>query len=364
MTGIFLFISSITGSVLVFHHDIDHAQFASLSTLAAPAPDLSIDNSFARIRQTFPESDIRIPALPEDPEQALKYEIRTDGTRQWIFVHPETGKTVATVARADKRLVHVLLDLHYNLLSGTPGKIAVLLGGLSLIVLSITGFLLYRKSILKVLSFRQRVSFKSRRSFFSSLHRVIGVWSLIFNLFISVTGTWIAFTIVQSALAPISAGTSERPSSATVSVDGALEQVRERYPEFEINYLRFAGGTLSVLGRLKSDPVYYGATSSNLQVDLGSGEVKGVNFVAEKPWQERMLLVFKPLHFGDYAGLPVKILYCFFGMMPGLLSVSGFLIWKLRNHKPQERMPRRRATLAFNPSLKSAPRVNLLKSNK
>ncbi|GAB3833009.1 hypothetical protein GCM10028895_51500 [Pontibacter rugosus] len=158
-------ISSITGSVLVFHHEIDHAQFASHSTLEAPAAGLRIDNSIKRILQAYPGSDIRVPELPKGPNQALKYEIRKDGIRKWIFVHPQTGKALATVARADKRLVHVLLDLHYNLLSGTPGKILVLLGGLSLIVLSITGSILYRRSIWKVLSFRQRVSFKSSRSF-------------------------------------------------------------------------------------------------------------------------------------------------------------------------------------------------------
>ncbi|PRY07432.1 putative iron-regulated membrane protein [Pontibacter ummariensis] len=352
LAGLFLLISSVTGSVLVFHHDIDHAQFAGLSTLAVPATELKIDSSIARILKAYPGSDVRVPELPKGQDQALKYEIRSTEGRKWVFVHPTTGETLATVARADKRLVHTLLDLHYNLLSGTPGKIGVLLGGLSLIVLSITGLLLYRKSIWKVLAFRQRVSFKSRRSFFSSLHRVIGVWSLAFNLFISITGTWIAFTIVQSALSPVSVSTVEGNAPTMVSVDSVLKQISKDYPEFEINYLRFAGGTLSALGRLKSDPSYYGVTFSNLQVDLSSGQVKGVNFVKDKPWHERLLLVFKPLHFGDYAGLPVKLIYCFFGTMPGVLAVSGFLVWRLRNRKPQERIVRRRLPLTPGDALK------------
>ncbi|MBC5993986.1 PepSY-associated TM helix domain-containing protein [Pontibacter cellulosilyticus] len=333
VAGIFLLLSSITGSVLVFHHDIDHAQFDGLSMLATPAAELKIDRSIVRMLQTYPGSDIRVPELPRKPDKALKYEIRQGSIRQWVFVHPETGETLATVARADKRLVHVLLDLHYNLLSGTPGKIVVLMGGLSLILLSITGFLLYRRSIWKVLSFQQRVSFKRRRSFFSSLHRVIGVWSLVFNLFISVTGTWIAYTILKSAIPQVSATPVEHSTSALVSVDGVLEKVNKDYPEFEANYLRLAGSTLSVLGRVKSDPAYYGKTFSNLQVNLYSGQMQGVNFVKDKPWHERVLLVLKPLHFGDYAGLAVKLIYCFFGMMPGVLAVSGFIVWKLKYSK-------------------------------
>ncbi|MCJ8167135.1 PepSY domain-containing protein [Pontibacter sp. E15-1] len=342
--GVFLLVSSLTGSVLVFHHDIDHAQFAHLSTLEEPASGLRIDSSLGRIREENPGADIRVPGLPEGPLEALKYELREGGSRRWVFVHPETGQTMATVRHAEKRLVHVLLDIHYNLLSGTAGKIIVLLGGIALILLTLTGFLLYRRSILRVLSFRQRVSFKSRRSFFSGLHRVVGVWSLVFNLIISVTGTYIAFTIVQSALAPSS--TVEDDSPATVSVDAVLRQVKEDYPSFEVNYLRFSGGTLSVLGRLNSDPAYYGATYSSLQVDLSTGKVKGTSFVRDTPWHRRWVTVLKPLHFGDYAGLWVKLLYSSFGMLPGILAVSGFLVWRLRGRRPDRGTPQRRAVPA------------------
>ena len=343
LAGIFLLLSSITGAVLVFHHDIDHAQFSRLSALSAPASTLNIDQSYERIRRQYADSDIRIPGLPETPEQALQYEIRQGAARKWLFVHPETGATLATVDRADKRLVHVLLDLHYNLLSGTPGKIIVLLGGLSLITLSVTGLLLYRKSLLKVLTFRQRVSFKSRYSLFSSLHRVVGVWSLAFNLFISITGTWIAYTIVEQALAPVTASVPIVP--AAVSVDGVLSQVRKDYPDFEVNYLRFAGGTLSVLGRWQDDPAYYGFTYSNLQVDLSNGQVLKENFVRDLPWHKRVLTILKPIHFGDYAGLGIKLLYSIFGILPGILAVSGFLIWKLRPAAtPRTQLPKVKRT--------------------
>jgi hypothetical protein len=61
---------------------------------------------------------------------------------------------------------------------------------------------------------------------------VIEVWSLVFNLLLSITGTWIAYTIVQSALVPVSAGPIAN-STVTTSVDSVLEKVGQlhRQPE-------------------------------------------------------------------------------------------------------------------------------------
>lgn len=241
-----------------------------MSRLKAPARTLSIDKSFEQIRQLHPGCDIRIPVLPAAPDEALKYEIRENKGRKWIFVQPETGKVLVTVERTDQRLVHVLLELHYMLLAGTTGKVLVLLGGIALFALSISGFILYRKSIAKVLLFRQRVSFSSSRALFSSLHRVVGVWSLAFNLLICVTGSWIAFTIVQSAFSSTGAIAVEAPASSA-SVDDALRLVGEEVPLFEIKYLllpKKAGDPLRLLGRHQGDPAWYGRTLSHIQVNL------------------------------------------------------------------------------------------------
>ena len=335
VAGLLLLISSITGSVLVFHHDIDHAQFSNWNTLGKPATGISIDSSFEPIRQSYSDYDIRIPDFPETSSQALKYELRKGNTRKWIFVHPMTGEVIGKVEQADQRLVHILLELHYMLMSGTFGKVVVLLMGIALMVLSITGILLYRRSILKVLSFRQKISLVSRRSFFSSLHRIVGVWSLIFNLFIGITGTYISFTLVQSAIS--SGGNLKMESPAlSISIDATLDQVRKEYPAFDINYLLFpknVNGNLTISGRLKSDPSWYGFTNSKIQVNPRTGIIEAATFLQDTPWHNRFVAILKPIHFGDYAGIGIKLLYCFFGIFPAILAISGFLIWRLRSVK-------------------------------
>lgn len=338
IAGIFILAISLSGVVLVFDDEIDDATYARELQLEMPAKALHIDRSYDWVRQQNPGWDMRIPALPASADEALLYELRQGQLRKWIFVHPETGQELATVAQAHNRLTYVLLNLHYNLLSGTPGKITVLLVGLTLLALTISGFILYRRSIVKVLTFRQGVSFRSRRSMFSSLHRVVGVWALAFNLLMCVSGIALSISVVNSAL---KGGNKEISVPAVgISVDGAMAGVNSSHPEFEVTYVRFptsAEGKLQFLGRMYSDPSYYGRLYSSIQVNYTSGEQEKVYFLREQPWLERFLTVLHPIHFGDYAGLFVQILYAICGLMPGILSISGFVIWYYRQKPGPQR---------------------------
>ncbi|WP_205502163.1 PepSY-associated TM helix domain-containing protein [Rufibacter psychrotolerans] len=340
IAGIFILVISLSGAVLVFDDNIDEASFRQESTLTAPANSLRIDASFERVRQQNPGWEVRIPSLPAAPTQALHYELRQGQLRKWIFVHPVTGSEQATVAQAHNRFSYLLLNLHYNLLAGTAGKIVVLLAGLALLLLTITGFLLYRKSILKVLTFKKRVSGKNRRAFFSSLHNIVGVWSLVFNLFMCVTGLSLAITVVGNAF---KGGKKEIVSPAIpVSIDAMLLHAGQTYPAFQVTTIRFpknAEGKLQLLGRQASDPAYYGKYYSSLQFNYKTGEMGKADFLKDQPWSKRFLTVLHPLHFGDYAGLFVQLLYCVGGIMPGVLSISGFILWRFRPKRTTRKAP-------------------------
>ncbi|AKD03449.1 PepSY-associated TM helix domain-containing protein [Pontibacter korlensis] len=333
----FILVISLSGVILVFDDDIDEVMFASHSELATPAQALQIDKSIGWVRAENPGWDIRVPSLPATPSEAVLYELRQGQLRRWLFVHPETGEKLSTVGQAHNRLTYVVLNLHYNLLSGTPGKIAVLLIGIALLFLTITGFMLYRKSILKVITFRQKISLISRRSMYSSLHRIVGVWALVFNMLMCVTGLSLAITVVNSAL---KGGTQEiAVPEITASVDAALTEAKASYPDFNITYLRFPvndEGKIQLLGHLESDPSYYGKFYSKMQADYKTGELGEPFFVGDQPWLDRFLTSLHPIHFGDFAGLFVKLLYAFFGLMPAILSISGFVIWYYRQLPTQE----------------------------
>ena len=341
IAGIFLLAISVSGALLVFHDDIDRTFYAKYYSVSQPANSLNLDSSFEKVRLPNPGWEVRIPELPTHPHAALKYELRQKMLRKWIFAHPETGEILHVFDRADNRVTQLMLELHYTLFAGIFGKIVVLLCGLAFLMLTVTGFILYRKSLLKVITFRQQISLKNRRTFYSSLHRVIGVWSLVFNLLMGITGTWLAYGVVENALKK--KNTAIETPAIPISIDGVLAKVKKENPEFEVTYLRFpakADGTLNLLGRHQTDPAVFGNLYSSVQVNYTSGEIEKTELLKEKSWNAQLSKILHVLHFGDFAGLWVKILYSFFGIMPGILAVSGFVIWYFRRN-PRPKMKRK-----------------------
>ena len=337
MAGIFLLVMSVSGSILVFHHEIDHAFFADRFITDEPAQGLSFDNSFENVRTTHPGWEIRVPGLPE-PGESLRYELRKDNVRKWVFVHPQHGSILGTVDRADRRLINLLLTVHYSFFAGTPGKLFVAVLGVVFLVLLFTGIIIYRKSLVKVLLFRQHFSLKSKRALFSSLHRWVGVWGLMLNIFICITGIRMAYVVACGAMKAVPLEISV--PAMTQSIDAMIANARTRHPDFEVTYIRFPAnesGKLSLLGRHLSDPDYYGSFYSSMIVNWKSGQVEAITSLKDKSWLDRFLIILQPLHLVDFGGMVVKVIYSIAGLLPGLLAISGFVIWRYRKRVPHKR---------------------------
>jgi uncharacterized iron-regulated membrane protein len=70
------------------------------------------------------------------------------------------------------------------------GELLVALLGVVLMLSMATGAVVYRKHLVPVLLFRQKINWKNTRSAASGLHRVVGVWALLFNFAVAGSGVW------------------------------------------------------------------------------------------------------------------------------------------------------------------------------
>jgi len=54
------------------------------------------------------------------------------------------------------------------------------------------------------------------------------------------------------------------------------------------------------------------------------------------PWYLRAIEVSRPLHFGNYGGLPLKIIWTLLDLITIVVLGSGLYLWLIRRRSPME----------------------------
>ncbi|HEY0731342.1 MAG TPA: PepSY-associated TM helix domain-containing protein [Chitinophagaceae bacterium] len=331
--GLFLLLMSISGAILVFADDYEAATDSKWSKVDNASGSFSYDASLSEVSRLYPGWEIRTYGSPAINE-AIIYELRNKEARKRVYAHPVEGTILHVDEEAHKKWYKQLLLFHYTWFSGTAGKIFVFIIGILFLITLLTGLYVYRRSLIKVFRFRVKFNKRTRRSYHSSLHRIVGVWSLIFNLFIVATGLSMAGQVAIAAL-KAGAGSKSSATNQTFAVDHHRDALLQANKDFEVHLLRIrpAGNSIQFIGRYTSDPSYYGLYYSSFTINAETGIVENKTVLSEQSLGKRLLSMSGPLHFGNWGGLPVKILYCLFGFTPALLSITGFVIWRTKRRK-------------------------------
>ncbi|MHA6279701.1 PepSY-associated TM helix domain-containing protein [Salinimicrobium sp. CAU 1759] len=324
IAGLFLILMGISGAILVFQHDIENYQWQEY-TEVEDFNGLNIDRGISTIQEKYPNWDTRLMHFKKN--EALIFNLRKPTERLFVFVHPSSGEIIKEVNELTT-FTRWLLKFHYSFHAGAAGRILVFIIGVIFLFSLITGIFLYRKSIFKTLTFRTHVLHKSRRTFYSSLHRIIGTWALLFNLVLVVTGVFLAWTVAAAGLNPPAA---PQTPIVTAPVKDLLEEVQLKHPDFSPTYIRLplnSEGNLIIYGLFDDDPFYYSEFYNKISANYLSGEITGITRIQEADLQTKLSSTLIPLHFGQYGGIWTKLLYCITGLTGPFLSITGFLIWK------------------------------------
>ncbi len=341
IAGAFLLMMSISGSILVFSDEIEHAYHPHLSLNTTSNAHVTFDASFNKVRELYPGWDLRLYEAPK-AGSPVAYQLRQKGERMQVFLDPVSGAVLQVTDKAQNQLQNFLLTLHYTLFAGTPGQVVILLVGIVFFICIITGLYIYRKAILKVLLFKVKLNRNSSHAFYSSLHRLAGVYGLLFLLLVVSTGTSIAIRILSAKPEKGRAGPLKAAPRA-VYIDKSVASLRSAHPDFTIGMIAVPadGQSVQIRGRFRDDPFYYGSYYSLIVFDAGTGKPQRIEALRDQPFGKKWMTMVSPLHFGNYGGLPVKIIYSILGLTPGLLSITGFVIWRKRkNFKRRRQMDR------------------------
>ncbi|WP_029038304.1 PepSY-associated TM helix domain-containing protein [Salinimicrobium xinjiangense] len=336
IAGVFLVLMGISGSILVFQYDIEDYQWKEYKEVENYS-GLNIDLAIRKIQEEYPGWDIRLKHFKE--QEALIFNLRKPTERLFVFVHPSTGKIIKEVNELTT-FTRWLLKFHYSFQAGSAGRILVFIIGVIFFFSLITGIYLYRKSVLKTLACSTRLNLKTRRTFYSSLHRIVGTWALLFNLVLVVTGVFLAWSVAAAGLkSPVIPQTPE----ISTSVENLLNRIESQYPDFTPTYIRLplnSEGNLTVYGLFDDDAFFYSEFYNSVQANHTSGEIEAVVRVQEADLQTKLSSTLIPLHFGQYGGIWTKLLYCLVGLSGPFLSITGYLVW--RQGKPAKKLKQKK----------------------
>lgn len=328
IAGLFILILGITGSILVFHNEIEQSADARYLKLENDLP-ADIDKAYKTITKTYKNWEVRLEHFSNEPAEALVFGLRRPAERLSIFVHPATGE-ILKQTDSEKTFIKWILKLHYSLHAGTAGKTIVFITGILFLLSLVTGLVIYRKALKDILLFRVKFKQKNKKSFSSSLHRYVGVWAVILNLIIVITGLLISYDVMMFGYSNTSTKNPESPE-ITISLQKALATIDSIHPEFFPNYIRFPktdGAPLLILGAVKDQPFYYSKTGNSVSVDPVTGELVEFKIAERSSSKIQIASISKAIHFVEFDNIFVKLIFCMAGLSVPLLSITGFLLWK------------------------------------
>lgn len=341
VAGLGLLVIGLTGSLLVFRDQVEAAANPALIRIATPnAPRLPLDTLLAHVQRQVPDYELTGWTLREPPERGYAdflYLIRR-GSDQWqvATLDPTTGAVLATPRAYTATLSGWLLSLHYEFLADHAGMAVAGLLGVLLCLLGLSGVWLYRDFWHSVLRLRWR---RGARILFSDLHKFTGITSAAFNLLLGFTGAYWNLTHVAGEwLHPQPPQPKmERPLyPATLSLDALAADAALRLTGFRPHFVSLPAapdGGITLWGAVEPRPGWrsaYGSTVSYHATTLA--HVATADLRTASVWPQ-VVDSFRPLHFGSFGGLGVKLLWCLGGLTPGTLAVTGFAIWRLRRRR-------------------------------
>lgn len=330
VSGFFIFIICVSGSVLVFHNEFNRLAYPSVS---GTGQQITLDSAYSSVRRTYPKAQISHCELPASGNEIFIFSIYDStyklGTKPFpVFVQPRTGVVIGF--RPNRfYFMNWLAGLHNSFHAGKEGEWFLGIVALIFLLSLLSGCILYRRSMVDTILFRRKVFRKG------NLHQVIGTWALLFNLMMGVTGFWMQRYVFKSSFyqsydyKPV-----VHPSPPLFfNFDSSWRQVQKKYPGFTGHVVYFAQapkGKTAIYGSNRSNSFIHSKKFADAVMLDSAGRIARTAFVNEIDVDSRYDIINAQVHYGQYGGLAVKIVYGLFGMTGALLSITGFILWLRR----------------------------------
>ncbi len=258
---------------------------------------------------------------------------RGSSKNQRLF-DPYNGKDVGRSKPYSISVLAWLSDLHTNLLSGRSGRFYNGLSSIAVTLLCISGLVVWWPGIARwrrSLLIDWRANWKRLNW---DLHSAVGIWMFAFVFVWGVTGIYVCmpepfndFVQKVSPSPPQPRAQIVEPQARVLSVaEPVIAPAKPARPVETIG----PGDESTLLPPEPARPPR--PRRPRIQPKLSVGET--------------VLRWFYYLHFGNFAGWPVKALWVLLGLSPVLLFITGAIMWWNRVLSREARATRRRASVS------------------
>jgi uncharacterized iron-regulated membrane protein len=345
---LFLLSECLSGLPLIFGEEIfdlmhDHVRPAALPVNATLA---SLDSMVAAGSQRYPGQKILFLSWDEDEPRVFldispTYDPKPGQDHSLVF-DAHTGKLLEE-QQIPIGFLDYVFKLHTEMYVGLPGELFLGCVALTFLVALVSGVVVYGPFMRRLDFGTVRKNKHSRLRWFD-LHNLIGIVTFTWAAVVGVTGAmntvstplfglWRAQELPR-LLAPYVGKPMPQHFS---SVDAAVATAQRALPGMKITSVGFPtpvdGSPRHYLIWTKGSTPVTSQLFTPALIDVESGQLT----VAEGlPWYLRILEISRPLHFGNYGGLPLKIIWAFFDLALMVVLISGLYLWLSRRKTPIE----------------------------
>jgi uncharacterized iron-regulated membrane protein len=350
----------VTGSILVFRNE--------LGNLLEPPPRLSVETDKphtvaphtvaeiiaamqARIDKEFTPFLYEAPNAPEQPA-TLRF-IAVGGAAKGpriidVLVDPASLDFVTWHYDAFPGFLGVIVRLHGNLLMGRAGRVYVGWLGLAMLVLGISGLILWWPGRI-----RWRAAFLVKRGawglrLYRDLHGAIGIWTFVVFITVSFSGVYLVFPqTVSAVVAKLLPSRDANSPEPIVTGDGAQRIDADRAIEIALSTDPRAR-LISIGLPLRPEQPYRVSLAHSgdgrdapeviALIDPSGNLIELIDPRRFAPAQT-VLAWLGAVHFGQGLGWVWRILVCVSGLLPAILAFTGLAMWLITRRARRRTVP-------------------------
>ncbi|GAB3324606.1 PepSY-associated TM helix domain-containing protein [Bordetella tumulicola] len=346
---VFMLVVCVSGLPLIFRDEIVDWLDAppSWPSVVPSTPAPSLDGLVAQTLQRYPAHRIvEIDVASDSPSiimaLAPSHEAPSGTSSIRLQYDARSGLLQQAVHHADEglgtRIMTVMIRLHIDLYARLPGQLYLGFMAVLFAVAVISGVVLYHPYMKKTPFGTVRTERASRLKWLD-LHNLLGIVTLVWALMMGVTGAihelavpafryWLSNDVQAAVAVDADAGLGPSPQA---SVQQAYATAKAAVPGRVVESLRFPNAGLGLphhyLLWAKGETPLGAHLFDGVLVDARTGRLTAV---LEMPWYLRVLQFSRPLHYGDTAGLPLKIIWAALDLIVIVILVSGLYLWRKR----------------------------------